>query len=108
MGSWLCVCLGTWHPYKQAATVVWAHWGPRFLAPLFHHLVPNANFNKSAKLVTILTYFTYIRLAYPAFAAELKSAVATARAMPQDPSVLSNLLDLRIFLTYFIPVVSPH
>ena len=52
--------LGIWHPYKQANSVVWSHWGARFLAPYFRHLIPNSDFSA---LVTIVTYFTYIRLA---------------------------------------------
>ena len=32
-GAWLCVTLGVWHPYKQANSVVWSHWGPPLLPP---------------------------------------------------------------------------
>ena len=60
-GAWLCVTLGVWHPYKQANSVVWSHWGPRFLAPYFHHIVPGSNFSARARLITIISYFTYIR-----------------------------------------------
>jgi hypothetical protein len=49
IGAWLCVCLGTWHPYKQANTVVWCHWAARFIAPFFNHLVPKSNFRKKAR-----------------------------------------------------------
>ena len=34
-GDWLCVTLGIWHPYKQANTVVWSHWGLASSAPTF-------------------------------------------------------------------------
>ena len=43
MRGWLCVQLGTWHPYKQANCVLWSHWGPTIFGPLFHELIPNAN-----------------------------------------------------------------
>ena len=67
-GAWLCVFLGKWHPYKQANTVVWNHWASRFLAPFFHYMVPGSNFFASARLVTISTFITYIRLAMPEIA----------------------------------------
>ena len=60
-GAWLCVTLGVWHPCKQANTVVWDQWGPRFLAPFFNDIVPGSNFQCKARLITIITYFTHIR-----------------------------------------------
>jgi hypothetical protein len=94
-GAWLCVTLGVWHPYKQANSVVWSHWGPRFPAPYFHHIVPGSNFSTGARLITIISYFTYIRLAAPSFAAQLQAAIKTARADRARPLALSYLLGLR-------------
>jgi hypothetical protein len=106
MGSWLCVSLGVWHPYKQANTVLWNHFGPRFLAPFFNEIVPASNFNKKAKLVTIVTFLTYLRLAYPSFKSELKAAIKHARELKRTtPLILQNLSDLRMMLEFFIPVV---
>ena len=105
-GDWLCVTLGIWHPYKQANTVVWNHWGPRFIGPYFHHLNPGSNFFSSARLVTISTYLTYIRLAIPDIAAELQAAITEARKNRAKPLILAYLLDLRDFLMFAIPVVS--
>ena len=108
-GAWLCVTLGVWHPYKQANTVVWGHWGPRFLAPFFNHIVPGSNFQSKARLITIITYFTHIRLAAPSFAKQLQDAIKTARADRARPLVLSYLLDQRILFLFCIPVVGcPH
>jgi hypothetical protein len=104
-GEWLCVSLGTWHPYKQANTVVWSHWAARFLAPYFNHIVPGSNFRTSARLVTISSYFTYIRLALPLFASQLHAAIKAARLMLAKPLVLAYLLDLRDMLYFAIPVV---
>ena len=105
MGAWLCVTLGLWHRYKQANSVVWRHWGPRFLAPFFNHFVPGANFTGKARLITIITYFTYIRLAAPSFAKQLQDAIKAARADLARPLVLLYLLDLRCLVFFCIPVV---
>jgi hypothetical protein len=105
-GAWLCVTLGLWHPYKQANSVVWSHWGPRFLAPLLHHFAPGANFSGGARLITIITYFTYIRLAAPSFAKQLQDAIKAARADRARPLALAYLLDLRCLVFFCIPVVT--
>ena len=86
--------------------MVWSHWGARFLAPYFHHLIPNSNFSAGARLVTIVTYFTYIRLALPDFAAGLQAAIKKARKLPAKPLILAYLLDLHDLLYFAIPVVS--
>ena len=90
--------LGVWHPYKQAHTVVWSHFGPRFLAPFFNHLVPGSNFRRSARLVTIVTFFTYLRLSLPSIAVEMQAAIVTARQQHSKPLVLAYLLSLRDLL----------
>ena len=60
----------------------------------------------TSRLVTIVTYFTYIRLALPDFAAELQAAIKKARKLPAKPLILAYLLDLRDLLYFTIPVVS--
>ena len=105
-GAWLSVTLGLWHPYKQANSVVWSHWGPRYLAPYFHHLVPGSNFSGGARLITIITYFTYIRLAAPSFAQQLQDAIKAARVLRQRPLALDYLLDLCTLVFFCIPVVT--
>ena len=79
MRGWLCVQLGTWHPYKQANTVIWTHWAPRVFGPLFNELIPNANFNKKAGLSTVASFLTFVRLAYPSFRSELQAAIGQIR-----------------------------
>ena len=86
--------------------MVWSHWEPRFLAPYFHHLVPGSNFSAGARLITIITYFTYIRLAAPSFALQLQDAIKAARALRQRPLALEYLLDLRTLVFFCIPVVA--
>ena len=102
--AWLCVTLGVWHPYKQANSVVWSHWGPRFLAP--YHIVPGSNFSTGARLITIISYFTYIRLTAPSFAVQLQDAIKAARALRERPLALAYLLDLRTLVFFCIPVVT--
>ena len=106
MRSWLCVQLGTWHPYKQANQVVWQHWGPRVFAPLFHEVISDANFNKKARLATIACFLTYVRLAYPSFKAQLFQAYDQVKRLGTNPVGVSHLRDLVKLLEFFIPVVS--
>ena len=107
MRSWLCVTLGVWHPYKQANSVLWNHFGPRFLAPYFNHMVPAANFSNKAKLVTIVTYFTYMRLAYVDLKQDLCDAIERSKETKRtNPKILDTLLDLQSIFEYFLPVLS--
>ena len=106
MRKWLCVQLGTWHCYKQACTVVWAHWGPRVFAPLFHEIISDANFNSKARLSSIARFFTYVRLAYPSFRDELTETLRSLTAMGVDRTGISQLRDLKKLIEFFVPVVS--
>ena len=105
MRSWLCVQLGTWHPYKQANTVVWTHWAERVFGPLFNELIPNANFNKKAGLSTVASFLTFVRLAYPSFRSELQAAIERVRASDQDVIAMSHLRDIKKLVEFFIPAV---
>ena len=105
MRSWLCVQLGTWHPYKQANTVVWTHWAERVFGPLFNELIPNANFNKKAGLATVASFLTFVRLAYPSFQSELQAAIERVRANDQDVIAMSHLRDIKKLVEFFIPAV---
>jgi len=107
MRSWLCLSFGTWHAYKQVCSVIWDHWSERVFAPLFHHLIPNANFRRSARLSSIATMMNYVRLAYPSFKEQLKRATRyhKRRSAAQDKVATSHLRDLRKLFEFFIPVV---
>ena len=84
---------------------MWCHWAARFLAPFYNHLVPASNFRGSARLVTISTFFTYIRLAVPRFAPQLHAAINAVRQQRDKPLVLEFLQDLRDLLYFASPVV---
>jgi hypothetical protein len=105
MRQWFTVTLGSWHPYKQANLIVWGHWGQRWFGPLFHDLIPNGKFFKSPRLITVATFFTYVRLAYPYFRNDLKNAMAKSKGDTQVPATYAALLDLHQLLEFFIPVV---
>ena len=106
MRGWLCVQLGTWHPYKQANCVLWSHWGPTVFGPLFHELIPNANFNKKAKLSTIVKFLNIVRVSYPQWKADLKAALKQATAKNVDTVAVSHFRDLIKLMEFFIPAVS--
>ena len=107
MRSWMCLTFGTWHAYKQVCSVIWDHWSERVFGPLFHHLIPNANFRRTARLSSIATFMTYIRLAYPSFKNQLRTATLyhKCRSASNDKVALSHLRDLRKLCEFFIPVV---
>jgi hypothetical protein len=69
-------------------------------------MVPASNFYASARLVTIISFFTYIRLALPDIAQELQDAIKVARTKLAKPLILAYLVDLRDLLFYAIPVVT--
>ena len=68
-------------------------------------MVPASNFYASARLVTIISFFTYMRLALPDIAQELQDAIKVARTKLAKPLILAYLVDLRDLLFYAIPVV---
>jgi hypothetical protein len=105
MRDWFTVCLGTWHPYKQANILIWTHWGQRYFGPLYHDLIPSGLFFEKPKLIVIATFFTYVRLAYPYFKAELEAAMAETKKDEEFPDKYAALLDLHQLLEFFIPVV---
>jgi hypothetical protein len=68
-------------------------------------MVPASNFYASARLVTIISFFKYMRLALPDIAQELQDAIKVARTKLEKPLILAYLVDLRDLLFYAIPVV---
>ena len=95
--------LGWWHCYKQANLLLWRFAAPHFLGPMFHMLVPNSKIKSNPKLMTIVTYLSYIRLAYPTFRRQLAAALIYPGVTANNKRHLSNLQTL---CEYFIPVVS--
>ena len=94
--------LGWWHCYKQANLLIWRFAGPHFLGPMFHMLVPRSKVKRNPKLLTVATYLSYVRLAYPKFRSKLAAAL-------NHPGVTANnkrhLRNLQMLCEFFIPVV---
>ena len=95
--------MGWWHCYKQANIAVWKFASAHFLGPMFHSLIPRHGFKKSPKLISIVTYFSYIRLAYPTFKDQLMRAILNPYVSNNN---MRHLKNLRTLCEYFIPTVS--
>ena len=95
--------LAWWHSYKWATKELIRVFTSDFIAPLFHHLWPQREFNaKKISHPANTTYLTYIRLAYPRFRNDLEAAVAQPGQNARQKALLTNLTDL---CQFFIPVV---
>lgn len=96
--------LGTWHIIKQGHAVVWHMGSKAFFQPYFASLIPGAKFfNKGIKLRTQMTYFAFIRLAYPHFRAQLQAAIQNVHVAAAQKVHLRNLQTL---IEVFMPIVS--
>ena len=113
MRGWLCPTLGFWHPYKQACALVWEHGLVRWFGPFFKRLIPGGNVSVRPRLVSIVTYMSYFRLAYDD--PQLRRTLAvTAESLEQKRQIGSRryciassyIQDLRDLLEFFIPVVT--
>ncbi len=108
MRQWLCVTLGTWHPYKQATTIVWRYGLARWFGPFVHYLNPDRPVTVFPKLITMVGYMSYMRLAYPQVKPVLDAAI-TEIGQPETVAeriAHSNLVDLRSVMEHMMPVVS--
>jgi hypothetical protein len=100
--NWMVSTLGWWHPYKQAVMTVWRLGAQHFWAQLYHALCPGAMLFKKMKLVTLVLFFSYVRLAYPRIKSDLRNALADHSVKPKHRLHLQNLESL---LEFFIPSV---
>jgi hypothetical protein len=98
--------LAWWHSYKWATKEVVKVFSSDFLAPWFHHLWPEREFD-SAKIShpARTTYLSYIRLAYPKFRVLLEKGLAKEGLTQRQRTLFTNLQDM---CGFFIPVVSVH
>ena len=97
--------LAWWHNYKWATYRILLLFGPDFVAPLFHTLFPDRNFDvRKMSVPSATAILSYIRLSYPAVKAQLADAIKLGNAvLPAQMVLLQNLQDL---FEYFIPIVS--
>jgi hypothetical protein len=99
---WMASTLGWWHPYKQGVMTVWRLGAQHFWAPLYHAICPGAMLFKKMKLVTLVLFFSYVRLAYPRIKGDLQAALADTSVKPKFRLHLKNLEAL---MEFFIPSV---
>ena len=103
--AWLALCNLARGILVNKLIVSCGHIGAVF-GPLFHELIPNANFNKKAKLSTIVKLLNIVRISYPLWKADLKSALKQAKAKNVDAVAISHFRDLTKLMGLFIPAVS--
>lgn len=100
------VSLAWWHNYKWATKQIFRVFSSDIMAPLFHHLFPDRKLHvDELSLPSMVTYFNYIRLAYPAFMSNLLNAISVQDLTPRQRTILINIRDL---CEFFIPVVYIH
>jgi hypothetical protein len=95
--------LAWWHSYKWATKRIMVVYATDFIAPLFHYLFPDRQFDpmKSSHSAST-TILSYIRLAYPRFKDSLQQALGVATISVRQRTILQNLQHL---CEFFIPVV---
>jgi hypothetical protein len=105
MRRWFATTLGIWHPYKQAVLTVWRLGCMHFLGPLYHAISPGGGLYKKPKLITLVAFFSYIRMAYidSNIAIEIEEAIQDKGVNAKHRYHLKNLQSL---LEFFIPAVT--
>ena len=99
----IVVTLGLWHVYKHTCFAVYDRFADCFIAGCFHSLFPGGIFKRKPQyLSTIVTIFTYIRLAYPTFRQQLDNALA--REDVSDSSK-QHLINMKSLCEFYIPAV---
>ena len=102
--DYMGVSLAWWHNYKWATKRLLIVFNLDFIAPFFHFLYPSKQFDvMKISHTSATTYLSYIRLAYPRFRNNLKTALDDPVLLPRQRAILQNLFDL---CEFFIPVVS--
>ena len=100
--KFMSVSLAWWHNYKWATNMIARVFSSDFFVPLYHHIFPDRQCNISKLSHTALvTFCSYIRLAYPSFRIQLQNAL-TGDISNRQRILLTNLMDL---CEFFIPVV---
>ena len=97
------VSLAWWHSYKWTTKQIVRVFQTDWIVPFYHHLFPDREFHlDKIQHTSLVTYCTYIRLAYPGFKAELQQALLKEHLTLRQRALLTNLSDL---CECFLPVV---
>lgn len=95
--------LAWWHSYKWATKRIMIVYASDFIAPFFHYLFPDRQFDASkCSHTSATTLLSYIRLAYPQFRTFLQQQLAKPTITIKQRTILQNLQHL---CEFFIPVV---
>lgn len=81
---------------------------PKLLGPAFHHLFPTARCMKQPKLVTLVSFFTQLGLAYDGVRAalwQLKIDVASTNGPQVSTAVRNQIHNLVLLFECFLPKV---
>lgn len=76
-----------------------------FLGPLYHKMSPSGNLHKKPKLIMLVGFMTYIRMAYVNgnIANDIKEAMADKT---MNPLHRKHLVNLSALMEFFIPAVN--
>ena len=97
--------LAWWHNYKWATYRIMHVFGVDFIAPLFHNLFPDRNFDvKRMSVPSATAILSYIRLSYTNVKADLDAAINMGNSI--HPAQMILLLNMRDMFEYFITTVS--
>jgi len=106
--SWFAPTLGLWHSYKQGNIEVFRLYQQDILMGLHFKMTPGQPFYlQKKKLSPILMMLSWIRLAYPSFRDDLKSAITDMEANNSTSRAgYRHLKNIEFLCEWFIPVVS--
>src|ERR1041385_2003196 len=71
----LCLIFGFWHALNYGCIAVWAEYRPTFLAEAFFLIFPDEKLQRRPLQTRSMTFFTWLRLSYPAFRAHLSKSL---------------------------------
>lgn len=96
--------LAWWHSFKWATKRILIVYATDFIAPLFHYLFPDRQFDAmKCSHSAATTILCYIRLSYPSFKQTLIEVLANPLLTVRQKTILQNLQHL---CEFFIPVVN--
>lgn len=84
LASWRCdlfLLLGVWHTYLNAHVTIWREFRSTFLADAWFACFPDSRLFFKPKLIQSVTFFAWIRLAYPKFRGLLLHSLRYLKAL---------------------------
>lgn len=75
----LFIFLGPWHNFHYGVIAIWMEFRSTFLGPAFFSLFPNELLKYRMPLVKSVTFFQWLRKAYPKFRQRLYAAIESCK-----------------------------